>query len=105
MTDQELFDKRPVRTQMCNCCRGRGTVVTHYALGPSERFAGAPDDAVVEIIRALTGGGRYELSRDGESVRIYVSENVEHDAAVSLNAVEVTRLRSDLLTIAARSER
>ena len=45
-SDQALFDDRPTIEQTCPRCRGCGTVVEVYALAPSDRFDGAPQDAV-----------------------------------------------------------
>jgi hypothetical protein len=49
-SDQALFDARPTRSQTCPHCRGCGTVVEAYALAPTERFDGAPANALPAFV-------------------------------------------------------
>ncbi len=48
--DQALFDGRPTRSQTCPHCRGCGTVIEAYALVPTERFDGAPPNALCAFV-------------------------------------------------------
>jgi hypothetical protein len=53
MTDIDLFDSRPTRTEVCPRCRGHGNVSVGYALHPSrDPIDGVPEGA----IRAFVAG-------------------------------------------------
>ena len=53
MTDAELFDRRPVRTEVCPRCLGCGNVSIGYALYPQDaQIKGAPKGS----IRAFVAG-------------------------------------------------
>jgi hypothetical protein len=82
------------------------TIVAHIRNAAPMLLAAAPPlgDAVADpeaiVVRQLSCGGWYEIEATADSVRFYVREQPEHDAAVSLNPVEVTRLRHDLDAVA-----
>jgi hypothetical protein len=51
MTDTELFDRRPARTEVCPRCRGCGNVSVGYALYPQQDpIDGAPKGAIRAIV-------------------------------------------------------
>lgn len=57
MTNIELFDNRPARTQTCFRCQGCGIIPVAYALHPSESpLDGAPDDAICAFV-----GGSFDV--------------------------------------------
>lgn len=66
-------------------------------------MSAAPKPA--EVVRDLECGGKYEVSRDDKSVRLYLRETPDHDAAVVLNAIECFRLRQDIDDVASTAVR
>lgn len=56
MTDIELFDSRPARTEVCPRCRGCGNVSVGYALHPWDDQLAPINDVPEGAVRAFVSG-------------------------------------------------